>query len=355
MPRVVAEVRHGLWDGCETVCDTPGALTIEEQLMKIRFTRTDLLVLCEVVIWAAGASVIKYGLREIGPLAFAAVRFLASALLMVIWVWLVEGKPVIKREDWASVALVGLAQIGIYQIFFSIGLDYTTASNSSLLFGTVPIWTAVVAAASRQETISPAQVVGILLAFAGLAVVIAAGNDGLSLAWGNFRGDILTMIAAILTAVAAVISKRPLRRYSPLRMMSVSMVCGSLFLLPFGWPEIVAQEWSQVSMGAWLALAYSVVLAAVIAYVIYFRCIGELGATRTAAYNALMPPMAVVIAIVTLGESFTLMEGLGAIVVLGGVALVRFAPVKERWRRSQGLPQRQWGGEEGSSHTAGWR
>ncbi|NIN69197.1 MAG: EamA family transporter [Anaerolineae bacterium] len=54
--------------------------------MKIRLTRTDLLVLCEVVIWAAGASVMKYGLREIGPLAFATVRFLASAVLMVIWV-----------------------------------------------------------------------------------------------------------------------------------------------------------------------------------------------------------------------------------------------------------------------------
>lgn len=323
--------------------------------MKIRLTRTDLLVLCEVVIWAAGASVIKYGLREIGPLAFATVRFLASAVLMVIWVSLAEGKPVIKREDWAWVALVGLAQIGVYQIFFSVGLNYTTASNSSLLLGTVPIWTAVVAAASRQETITPAQVVGILLAFAGLAVVITARNGGLALAWGNFRGDILTVIAAILTAVAAVISKRPLQRYSPLRMMSISMVCGSLFLLPFGWPEIVSQEWSQVSMGAWLALAYSVVLAAVVAYVIYFKCIGEVGATRTAAYNALIPPMAVVIAIVTLGESFTPVQGLGAVVVLGGVALVRFAPVKERCRRSQGLPQMQWSGQEESGHTAGRR
>ncbi len=92
-------------------------------------------------------------------------------------------------------------------------------------------------------------------------------------------------------------------------------------------------------MGAWVALAYSVVLAAVLAYVIYFKCIGQLGATRTAAYNALMPPLAVVIAIVTLRESFTIAQGLGAVVVLGGVALVRFAPPRGQWRRSQSLPQ----------------
>jgi drug/metabolite transporter (DMT)-like permease len=294
--------------------------------MKVHLTRTDLLVLIVVVIWAAGFSVLKYGLREIGPLAFATLRFLASAVLMVIWLLIAEGKPVIKREDWVWVALVGLIQVGVYQIFFSLGLHHTTASNASLLDGTVPVWTAIIAAASRQERIAPLQVVGILLSFAGLALVITAGNGGLALTWENFRGDILIVIASILTALSAIISKRPLQRYSSLRVMSISVVCGSLFLLPFGWPEIVAQEWAQVSLGAWLALGYSVVPAAVFGYVIWFRSISEIGATRTVVYGTLIPPMAVVIAIVTLGETFTPWQALGAVVVLAGVVLTRFAP-----------------------------
>jgi drug/metabolite transporter (DMT)-like permease len=294
--------------------------------MKVHLTRTDLLVLSAVVIWAAGFSVMKYGLREIGPLAFAAVRFLAAAVLLVIWVWAVEGKPVIKRQDWVWVALVGLAQVGVCQIFFIVGLHHTTASNTSLLDSTAPIWTAIIAAASRQERIAPLQVVGILFSFAGLALVITAGNGGLALTWENFRGDIFIVIAAILTALSAIISKRPLQRYSSLRVMSISIVCGSLFLLPFGWPEIVAQEWAQVSLGAWLALVYSVVPAAVFAYVVWFRSIGEIGATRTVVYGTLIPPMAVVIAIATLGERFTPWQALGAVIVLGGVVLTRFAP-----------------------------
>lgn len=230
-------------------------LTMKGQLMKIRLTRTDLLVLGEVVIWAAGFSAAKYGLREIGPLAFAALRFLAAAVLIVVWLWIAEGKPVIRRDDWLWVVPVGLAQIGVCQVFFSIGLYHTTASNASLLDGTAPIWTAIIATASRQERITPLQGIGILLSFGGLAAVVAAGNGGLALTWENFRGDILILIAAILAGAAAVISKRPLQRYSPLRVIGISMVCGSLFLLPFGWPEIVTQEWAQVSMGAWLALA----------------------------------------------------------------------------------------------------
>ncbi len=297
--------------------------------MTVRLTRTDLGVLFVVVVWAATFSVAKYGLREIGPLAFAALRFLASAVLMVIWVWMAEGKPVIRRRDWIWIVLVGLAQIGVYQIFFSVGLYYTTASNSALLLGTAPMWTAIIAVAARQERISPLQVVGILLSFTGLALVIAAGNGNLALTWENFRGDILTLIAAVLTASAAVVAKRPLQSYSSLRVMSISMVCGSLFLVPFAWPEMMAQEWAQVSLGAWLALAYSIVLAAVISYVLWFKSVGEIGATRTVVYNTLIPPVAVLIAVITLGERFTAWQALGAIVILGGVLLTRFAPVKQ--------------------------
>jgi drug/metabolite transporter (DMT)-like permease len=296
--------------------------------MKIRLTRTDLLVLGGVVIWAAGFSIAKYGLREIRPLAFAAVRFLAAAVLIVVWVWTVEGRPAIKREDWLWVVLVGLAQIGVYQLFFSVGLSQTTASNASLLDGTAPIWTAIFATVSGKETTTTLQIMGILLSIAGLSMVVVAGNSTLTLGSESIRGDIMILIAAILTGAAAVISKRLLRRYSSLRVMSISMVCGSLFLLPFAWPQMVTQRWSEVSLGAWLALAYSVVLAAVLAYVIYFKSIGEIGATRTAAYNSLMPPLAVVIAMVALGEHLMPLQVLGAIVVLGGVVLTRFAPVK---------------------------
>lgn len=301
--------------------------------MKIHMTRTDLLVLGGVVIWAAGFSIAKYGLREIGPLAFAAVRFLAAAVLIVVWVWIVEGKPTIRRDDWPWVVLVGLAQIGVYQLFFSVGLSQTTASNASLLDGTAPIWTAIIAAVSRKESVTMQQIVGILLSVAGLSVVVV-GNGTLTLGPESVRGDIMVLIAASLTGAAAVISKRLLRRYSPLRMMSISMVCGSLFLLPFAWPQMVAQKWGAVSLGAWLALLYSVVLAAVLAYVIYFKSIGEIGATRTAAYNSLMPPIAVVIAMLALGEYLTPAQVLGAIVVLCGVVLTRFAPM--RWQGQVG-------------------
>ncbi len=299
--------------------------------MSKRWGRTDLLVLASLVIWAIGFSVAKYGLREIGPLAFAALRFLASAVIIVVWVSITEGRPVIRREDWLWVALVGVVQFGLYQVLFSVGLSRTTAANASLFDGSAPLWTAVLAVASRQERIAPFQALGILLSFVGLAVVATGGDGGLALNWQNLRGDLSILLAASCTGAAAVISKRPLQRYSSLRLMSVAMVCGSLFLLPFAWGEIMTQPWERVSPGAWLALAYSIGPAAVVAFVIYFKSIGELGATRTAAYNTLLPPLAVVIAMITLGERFTPVQALGAMVVVSGVVLARFVPAKPPW------------------------
>jgi len=296
--------------------------------MRGRLGRTDLLLLSVVLIWAASFSVVKYALREIGPLAFSSVRFVTASVILLIWAWVTEGKPVIRREDWLRAIMVGLTAVGVYQVFFAVGLQYTTASNSSLMLATIPAWTAMFAAASGQERIAPLQIVGMCMSFVGVALTIRGGGAGFQLAWDSIRGDAMTLIAAALSGASAVLSRRLLARYSALRMMSVSMLCGSVFLVVVSVPEMVAQQWSHISWGTWLALAFSAVPAAGVAYVIWFKSIGEIGASRTVIYNNLIPPVAILIALTTLGERLTALQALGAAIVLGGVVLTRFAQVK---------------------------
>jgi drug/metabolite transporter (DMT)-like permease len=293
--------------------------------MSVRLSRTDLLVLCVVLIWGATFSVVKIGLREMGPLSFATIRFAVAAAMLLVWVWATEGKPVIRRGDWLRVALVGLTAIGVYQALFTVGLNYTTASNSSLMLATIPAWTATFAAVSGQEKVVPMQVGGILLSFMGVALTIRGGGDGFVLAWENIRGDAMTLVAAALSAASAVLSKPLLLRYSSLRVMSIAVLCGSLFLVPISIPEMAAQEWASMSAVTWLALALTAVLGGCIAFVIWFKSIGEIGASRTVIFNNLIPPVAILIAVTTLGESFTPLQALGAVIVLSGVTLTRFA------------------------------
>jgi drug/metabolite transporter (DMT)-like permease len=293
--------------------------------MGVRLSRTDLLVLCVVLIWSATFSVVKFGLRQIAPLPFATIRFTVAAALLLAWVWMAEGTPVIGRRDWLRVVVVGLTVIGVYQALFTTGLNYTTASNSSLMLASIPAWTAVFAMASRQESLSRLQFVGVILSFVGVALAIRGGGELLALTADSLRGDVLTLIAACLYGLGAVVSKPLLDKYSSLRMMSMAMACGSAFLILVSMPQMVAQEWSTVSLPTWLGLAFTAVLGGGLAFVIWFKSIGEIGASRTSIYNNLIPPVAILIAFVTLGESFTALQALGAVVVLIGVTLTRFA------------------------------
>jgi drug/metabolite transporter (DMT)-like permease len=167
-----------------------------------------------------------------------------------------------------------------------------------------------------------------LMSFVGVGLTIRGGGDGFQLAWDSVRGDALTLVAAALSGASAVLSKRLLSRYSALRVMSMSMLGGSLFLVVVSAPQMVAEEWAHLSWGTWLALAFSAVPAAGLAYVIWFKSIREIGASKTVIYNNLIPPVAILIALTTLGERFTPVQALGALVILMGVALTRFAQAK---------------------------
>jgi drug/metabolite transporter (DMT)-like permease len=290
--------------------------------------RTDLLVLCVMVTWAASFSIVKYGLREMGPLSYATVRFATATVLLLVWVWIAEGRPVIARKDWWRVAVVGLTTIGAYQALFTVGLQYTTATNSSLMLASIPAWTAVLAVAARLEGISFLQIVGILMSFTGVGLAIRGGGGGFVLSWESVQGDVMTLVAAALYAWGMVVAKPLLAKYSSLRLMSWATLCGTLFLLLVSGPQLAAEDWAGVSLGTWLGLAFITVLGSVLAFVIWFKSVGEIGASRTAIYNNLIPPMAILIAWVTLGENLTLLQALGAAVVIFGVTLTRFGQAK---------------------------
>jgi drug/metabolite transporter (DMT)-like permease len=103
---------------------------------------------------------------------------------------------------------------------------------------------------------------------------------------------------------------------------------GATLFLFLAWPEVRVQRSRALSTGAWLALAYGGVLGAGIGYIVFWRSIGEIGVTRTMVCNMLIPPVAIVIAIVALGESFIPIQVLDAIATLVGTVLPRLVPVR---------------------------
>jgi len=108
-----------------------------------------------------------------------------------------------------------------------------------------------------------------------------------------------------------------------LALTSVSMAVGAVPLFLIALPDIVAMSPAEVSAGAWTGLLYASLLAVVFSYLVWSRAVRSLGSVRTGVYLNLIPVIAIVIAWWWMGESLTVVQGVGAAAVIGGIALSR--------------------------------
>jgi drug/metabolite transporter (DMT)-like permease len=285
-------------------------------------------VLFVTLIWAANFIVVKAANHEIPPVAFAFARFsLAAAMLLVALRWR-EGSAAPPKGD--ALVIVGLGAIGfgIYQVIWSIALQWIPAGDSALIIAATPVLTALLAVVAGSDVLTRQKLAGGITSFAGVAIVVLAG-PGLGLFGGTgassavLVGDLLTLGAALCWSIYTAFGSTHLRRHSPLRTTAWAMVGGCLVLAGPGLWQAAGADWSHVSLGAVGGFLYASIFAAGVANVLVFRAIQLLGPTRITAYQFLVPFIAVVLGAALLGEPIRAAQLLGGLVIVAGVALTR--------------------------------
>jgi drug/metabolite transporter (DMT)-like permease len=278
------------------------------------------MALATVVLWGASFTVVKSAYAEFTPLGFAAVRFVIASATLLVMLAAMRRPLAIARADLARVAAVGASHIGLYQIFFGVGLQHTTASNSVLLINTAPLMTVALVWLTRSEPIASRQVAGVALAVAGVATLVQASGH---ISTGHLTGDLITLLAAASYAATPVIVLPLYRRYDTLTVMAGAMLSGTAVLLVAGAPELLRQSW-RLTPTAWAQLLYAAVGAGAFGYVFWYEGIRRIGPTRTSAYSYLISPVGVLFAVTVLHEPFGAWHALGGVVILAGVALARW-------------------------------
>ena len=278
-------------------------------------------VLATVAMWSANFVIVKSAIGILGPLTFTSARYVvAAATLFRLVRWRLG--PV-RPPARTALTLMGLGMLGFggYQLLWSLGLTQITAGDSALIIAAAPVLTALLAAAVHLDRLTPPKLLGALVAFLGVAVVIAAGHE-LSIG-SSLVGDILTLGAAVLWAVYTVAATRMLREVDPLQATAWAVLGGMLFLLPFGAWEAATQGPVTVTAAAALAILYSGALAAGIANVFLFNAIRLVGPTRVTVSQFLVPFGAVLLGAWVLGEPVGAAQVVGGVVIVVGVWLTR--------------------------------
>jgi drug/metabolite transporter (DMT)-like permease len=278
-----------------------------------------------MVIWAGNFIVVKGALAELPPVAFTTIRFaLAAVALLAVCRWR-EGSVGLPRSDVLPLIALGAIGFGIYQPLWTVALDHTTASDSSLLIAATPIFTLLIAAAIGADHLTRGRLLGAVVAFAGVAlVVLSAGATGLQ---DHLLGNVMTVVAAGLWAIYVAFGAPVLRRHSPLRTVAWAVTVGTFVMAPIGLWQLASADLSHLTLETPFALLYAGLVSIAFGNVVQFRAVQVIGPARAAAFQFLVPPMTVVLAAILLHETIRIEQVIGGAVIVAGILVARRSSV----------------------------
>ncbi len=279
--------------------------------------RDSLSALGAVALWGLAFPLIQIGLDNFSPVLLGFLRFvLASGVLMIVVLLrhrLTEIKSTVARE-WKPLLALGVLYVTIPNIAQNLGLETGTSSIASVIQSSGPVMTLVFAVVLLKESMTKMKGLGTLIAMGGTILLVASG--GLSLTNESFVSNVLILISAASYGLAWVSAKRMLERNSPMLVISLGLVFGTLLLglvVPFE-PD----SKSLFTTDSVINLAVLGVLCAGVSSVLYLKSLEREEVSRMAFLIYLMPVFASVFAWILRSEGVELWTAVcGAIIVVG--------------------------------------
>jgi len=285
-----------------------------------------------VVVWAVNFIAAKIGLRYLPPLTMASFRVTLAGLAMIPAYFICSRLASFRdaqqsrtrgftmRDGWTFLYL-GFFGVVVNQMCFTMGLRYTSVSHAAVIVGMGPLYTLVLAVLFRLEKATGHKIVGMALAFTGIALL--ASENGISAHSPSLLGDAITMTGSLGFATYAVLGKRVARQYDGLTMAAFNHFAGALIVLPVALHQARQlgpfSRWRAIPWSAWLAVCYMAVLSSALAYIFYFWLLRYLEASQLAAFTYLLPVLATILGIWWLGERGSALQLAGGALALGGV------------------------------------
>jgi drug/metabolite transporter (DMT)-like permease len=285
--------------------------------LPVRRPTADLMLLATVSLWALNFTVSKYILDHgFHPLAYSSVRYACAALIFagITLVW--EGSLRVDRRH-LPVMGASTAVLFLNQLSFVYALRFTTATTVALLFGTLPIFTALIARGSGVERHNRRFWLAAGLSFAGVALVAIGSGGNLS---ADLKGDGLAVLGAATWAGYSVSIGPLMRRYSPYRLSAIFLLAVTVALLAAGSRQLAHQSFDFGGL-VWLGFAFAVLGPLVTTNLLWFTAIDRVGPSRASLFANLQPFLAAIVALVLLHERITMVQVAGGLAIAGGIVL----------------------------------
>ena len=262
----------------------------------------------------------KIVLRSMSSTSLVGLRIFGAALVLMLFQRKLGELRELPSRILAWVVLSSLLGVVLNQLLFVKGLSLTTAINASLLTTTIPVFTLAVSIALGQDRASIRHILGIALAAAGVVYLVDPWRASFSA--HTTLGNILIIINSFCYGAYIAVSRDLFRRYGALNVITWIFVIGAFITLPvagFAWS---ADNLTSVSLGAWLTLAYIILIPTVGAYYLNSWAVTRVPPSIVAIYIYLQPLVAFGFAPLILGESWDSRTLVACALIFAGVAIV---------------------------------
>jgi drug/metabolite transporter (DMT)-like permease len=274
---------------------------------------------CTLFFWASAFVAIRHLGHTVTPGALTITRLGVAAVVLGVLVF--RRRPTWpQRRDWPPLLACGVMWFGVYNLALNEAERRIDAGTAAMLIQVGPLLIALLAALFLGERLTPYVLVGIAVAFCGVAVISLANGEGGS---GDVWGVVLTVLAAVTYAIGVVAQKPLTARIPPFELIFLSCLIGIVTSLPFagGVADLVHQPLSTL---AWIA--YLGVFPTALAFSTWAFALKRMGAARLSITTFLVPVIAIALAWVVLSEAPPPLAYVGGALCVVGVLISRRRP-----------------------------
>ncbi len=273
------------------------------------------------LIYGANFSIARLAMPQyISPSGFIMLRVLFATALFIVLDRYAPSPQKLERKDVFRFIQLGLFGVAINQLLFFEGLSRTSNINAALIMTSTPILVTGMAFLLLKDRLNFLQSFGIILGLSGAVTLILQYNSvtGSPTAYG----DLMVLLNAASYALFMVRAKPMMKKYGTIQVIKWTFIFGTIFVIPFGAPQLQNVQWSEFPASAWFSVAFVLLFTTFAAYLLNTFGLKHLSPSVVSYYIYLQPIFATLISRLITGEQVTPVQILACILIFGGVYLV---------------------------------
>ena len=286
-----------------------------------------LFIILDVLFWGFSFISTKVVLSQIPPISIAFFRQLIAATTLILLVLYTRIPFRITQKDMGNIIAASFFGIVMYFVFENSGLQYTTASNASMIVAALPIFTLIGETMFFKLKVTRKMILSLILSMIGVILVVTV-NGKVDLSSARFFGNLLVMGAIICWVIYTILNRRLSDTYRSLVITTYQSMVSIFLFIPFIIPEI--KRWpavSEISVPVFVNLVFLGVFCSGFAYIFYIYAVRRLGATISSAFLNLVPVVTVFCGYVLLEDTLTWIQILGMALIMAALfSLNRLVP-----------------------------